>query len=85
MLPGVHTVGAVAPNAHDEPAGHVSHPACPASGWNRPAVQREQTALSARAKLPASHGSGKAEPVGHAEPASHLVQSLADARLVALP
>ena len=78
-------MGAVAPSAQDEPGGQASHPARPADGWKVPAPQRVHTALSASAKLPASHCVGVAEPVGQANPSGQVSQALADARLVASP
>ena len=84
-VPELQLDATVAPSTHADPAGHSWHCACRATDWNRPAVQRLHTVLSAAATLPASHAVGTAEPVAHADPSGQLAQSAALVRSVALP
>ena len=63
-LPAAHALGAVAPLAHDEPAGHGAHSVCEAP----PVAPRHE---------PASHSVTELAPAPHQPPASHASHAVA--------
>ena len=65
-LPAAHALGAVAPLAHDEPAGHAAQSACDAP----PGESRHEPAL---------HGVTELAPASHQPPASHASHAVAPA------
>ena len=63
-LPAAHSLGAVAPLAHDEPAGHAAQSACDAP----PGESRHEPAL---------HSVTELAPAPHQPPASHASHAVA--------
>ena len=63
-LPAAHALGAVAPLAHDEPAGHAAQSTCDAP----PVAPRNE---------PASHSVTELAPAPHQPPASHASHAVA--------
>jgi hypothetical protein len=63
-LPAAHVLGAVAPLAHDEPAGHAAQSPCDAP----PVAPRKE---------PASHSITVLAPAPHQPPASHTSHAVA--------